>query len=128
MRAIVTVRQPTLNMAGTRTYAERANPKNHDRGMEEVGLTGLGAQLSNTQLLENELSAAPSDSGTKMSEEPIEVEMGETEQLESGIREPSQSDYPELSNGAKSKDRTRSRSPMKQEENLPGMLFLKTSE
>lgn len=104
-------------MAGTRTYAERASSKGEDSKIEEVGLSGLGAKLSNTQILENELSEVPGDSGAKLNEEPVEIDMEETSDSE--IKESSHSGYPDLSASAKSQERTRSRSPKKQDGNPP---------
>lgn len=104
-------------MAGTRVYAERASSKGDNSKIKEVGLSGLGAKLSNTQILENELSEVPGDSGVKLNEEPVEIDMEGPSDSE--IRESSHSGYPDLNASVGDQERTRSRSPKKQDGNAP---------
>ena len=97
-------------MTGTGSLTERTSSKSDTKDMVEVGLSGLGAHLSNTQLFESEMSSDPS---TKMSEEPVEIDMGDEEAF-AELEESSHSTRnPELSEALKHKERTRSRSPQK---------------
>jgi hypothetical protein len=102
-------------MAGSKTFAERmggGNANGDDQEMSEMNhrLSGLGAQMSNKQILENEMHE---DNGAKLDEEPIEIDMGDDATSDS--EDKSQPKYPDLSGRSGSPHKARSRSPNKNE-------------
>lgn len=103
--------EPT--MTGSRSFADRmggANANGDDQEMSEMHhkLSSLGAQMSNKQILENEMNE---DNGAKLDEEPIEIDMGDDATSDSEVK--SQPKYPDLSGRSGSPHKGRSSSPNK---------------
>lgn len=62
-------------MAGTRSFAERMDGIEDHEQHQDVGLRGLGAQMSNTQILEQEMMGNESAESKLDEDEDIEIDM-----------------------------------------------------
>lgn len=101
-------------MSGSKSFAE------HMEGMEEqelqsVGLSGLGAQLSNTQILESEMMGnGPKMGGdSNVDEEDIEIDMCDDIDTADEPEIPERRKYPDGNQGPKGKYSDGTQSPSK---------------
>jgi len=65
-------------MTGSKSFAERMEGM-EGQELQDVGLKGLGAQLSNTQILEQEMMGKEDSKDSGLDDEEFEIDMGDDE-------------------------------------------------